>query len=201
MKPDSNNIDDYLISDSIINWEYPEIKNTAQELTANIEDEIEKARILFEWVRDNIPHSNDAEINTVTCIASDVLEKKTGICFAKSHLLAALLRSVKIPAGFCYQVIQRDPPVDNRLVMHGLNGIYLSFLDKWIRVDARGNTREVNAQFSTEEEQLAFPMNASVGEFIYDTIYAAPVKNVTEKLMKYKTRTELWEDLPVLIKE
>lgn len=26
----------------------------------------------------------------------------SGICYAKSHLLAALLRANKIPAGFCY---------------------------------------------------------------------------------------------------
>ncbi len=34
---------------------------------------------------------------------------------------------------------------------------YLSDLDKWIRLDCRGNTNGVNAQFDTETERLAFP--------------------------------------------
>jgi len=46
--------------------------------------------------------------DVVTCSASEVLREGTGICFAKSHLLAALLRAVGIPAGLCYQVYQRS---------------------------------------------------------------------------------------------
>jgi hypothetical protein len=63
-------------------------------------------------------------------------------------------------------------------------------------VDARGNTSELNAQFSVDKEQLAFSMEASAGEFIYDTIFAAPVSNVVNRLKKYKSRRELWLDLP-----
>jgi len=39
-------------------------------------------------------------MNPVTCKASDVLIYGTGYCYAKSHLLAALLRANAIPAGF-----------------------------------------------------------------------------------------------------
>src|SRR6266567_7642399 len=101
-----------------------------------------------------------------------------------------------IPAGFCYQVLRLDPPVNNELVLHGLNGIHLASLGKWIRVDARGNTRGVNAQFSIDKEQLAFAMESAAGEFIYDTIFAAPVSNVVNRLKKYNNRRELWLDLP-----
>jgi transglutaminase-like putative cysteine protease len=125
-----------------------------------------------------------------------VLQHGTGICFAKSHLLAALLRAVNIPAGFCYQVLRRDPPVDDEPVLHGFNAIYLASLGKWIRVDARGNTHGINAQFSIEKEQLAFAMDPAADEFIYEAIFAAPVSSVVERLKMYKSRRELWEDLP-----
>jgi hypothetical protein len=132
----------------------------------------------------------------VTCTASEVLRHGTGICFAKSHLLAAFLRAVDIPAGFCYQALRLDPPVNNELVLHGFNGIYLAGLGRWIRVDARGNTGEINARFSVDTEQLAFPMDASAGEFIFETIFAAPARSVVNRLKKYDSRRELWLDLP-----
>jgi transglutaminase-like putative cysteine protease len=196
MYPESKNLDDYLVSDTIVDWKMPDVRQAALDLTLSIPDEVEKACCLYEWVRDTIPHTNDAGLEIVTCTASEVLHYGTGTCFSKSHLLAALLRTVEIPAGFCYQVLRLYPPVDNELVLHGLNGIYLASHGKWIRVDARGNTGEVNAQFSIDQEQLAFPMDTSAGEFIYDTIFAAPVSNVISKLKMYTNRRELWLDLP-----
>ena len=189
-------MEDYLVSDLIVDWESPDVRQKALDLTRSIFQDVEKARLLYEWVRDNIRHSNDAGLDIVTCTASEVLRHGTGVCFSKSHLLAALLRAVSIPAGFCYQVLRLDPPVNNELVLHGLNGIYLSSIDKWIRLDARGNTGGVNAQFNIDQEQLAFEMDTLSGEFIYDTIFASPVSNVVDKLVKYKRRRELWLDLP-----
>jgi transglutaminase-like putative cysteine protease len=189
-------MNNYLVSDTIVDWQTPDVRQKALELTRSLTDEIDKARCLYEWVRDAIPHTNDAGLDIVTCTASEVLHHGTGTCFSKSHLLAALLRANGIPAGFCYQVLRLDPPVDNELVLHGLNGVYLSSLGKWIRVDARGNTRGVNAQFSVEKEQLAFAMEPAAGEFIYDTIFAAPVSNVVDRLNRFTSRRELWLDLP-----
>ena len=185
-----------MVCDTIVDWQNPDVRQKALELTRSLSDEVAKARCLYEWVRDTIPHTNDAGLDVVTCTASEVLHHGTGVCFSKSHLLAALLRAVDIPAGFCYQVLRLDPPVNNELVLHGLNGIYLASLDKWIRLDARGNTRGVNAQFSIDTERLAFAMEPSAGEFIYDTIFAAPVNNVVDRLKKYDNRRELWQDLP-----
>ena len=196
MYPESDVLSDYLASDPIIDWQTPAVRQKALELTASLVDEVDKARCLYEWVRDTIPHSADADSDMVTCTASEVLEHETGICFAKSHLLAALLRAVNIPAGFCYQVLRRDPPVDDEPVLHGFNAIYLASLGKWIRVDARGNSHGINAQFDIQKEQLAFAMDPAADEFIYETIFAAPVSSVVERLKMYKSRRELWEDLP-----
>ena len=196
MYPESDDLNDYLVSDLVVDWKTPEVHQKALELTQPFSGEIDKARCLYEWVRDAIPHSNDAGLDIVTCTASEVLRHGTGICFAKSHLLAALLRAVAIPAGFCYQVVRLDPPANNEPVLHGFNGIYLASLDKWIRVDARGNTGGINAQFSIDREQLAFAMDPSADEFIYEAIFAAPVSSVVNRLRMYKTRSELWQDLP-----
>lgn len=196
MHPETDDLNEYLVSDAIIDWQTPAVTRKALELTRLVPDEIAKARCLYEWVRDAIPHSTDAGIEIVACSAGEVLAQGSGICFAKSHLLAALLRAVGIPTGFCYQVLRCNPPVDNEPVLHGFNAIFLTTLNKWIRVDARGNTNGINAQFSTQKEQLAFEMDPTADEFIYDAIFAAPVPSVVKRLRQYKTRTELWQDLP-----
>jgi transglutaminase-like putative cysteine protease len=196
MYPESDDINEYLVSDSIVDWQDPAVRQKALELTQTLSEEVAKARCLYEWVRDIIPHSNDAGLDMVTCTASEVLLHETGICFAKSHLLAALLRAVNIPAGFCYQVLRLDPPINNEPVLHGFNAIYLATLNRWIRVDARGNTNGINAQFSLRKEQLAFAMDPSADEFIYETIFAAPACCVVSRLKMYSSRRELWLDLP-----
>lgn len=196
MYPESDDLNEYLVSDAIIDWQTPAVRQKALELAGALPDEVSKARCLYEWVRDSISHSNDAGLQIVTCTASEVLQHGTGICFAKSHLLAALLRAVSIPAGFCYQVLRLDPPTDNEPVLHGFNAIYLASLDRWIRVDARGNTNGINAQFSLKKEQLAFAMDPAADEFIYEAIFAAPVDSVVNRLKMYTTRSELWLDLP-----
>ena len=62
----------------------------------------------YEYVRDNNSLSADINEDVLTCTASEVLEVGHGICFAKSHLLAALLRAKSIPTGFCYQKLILD---------------------------------------------------------------------------------------------
>jgi len=196
MYPESDDMEEYLASDAVVDWQSTAVQQKALDLTKSLPDEIDKAKCLYEWVRDAIPHTHDAGLDIVTCSASEVLRHGTGICFAKSHLLAALLRAVGIPAGFCYQVLRRDPPLDNDPVLHGLNAIYLASLDRWIRVDARGNSGAIDAQFSIKKEQLAFAMDSEADEFIYETIFAAPVQSVVSRLKMYSTRSELWQDLP-----
>ena len=93
MYPEADDVSEYLVSDAIIDWESPAVREKALELTGSLSDEVAKARCLYEWVRDNISHTADAGLDIVTCRASEVLHHGTGICFAKSHLLAALLRA------------------------------------------------------------------------------------------------------------
>ena len=198
MKPLSENIDEYLCVTPVIDWNVTTVANKAAEVATYLRDDVEKAKRLFEWVRDHIPHSKDIDSDLVTCSASEVLKAGTGICFAKSHLLAAMLRSIGIPAGFCYQVCVRDE-LDQGMVLHGLNGIYLVSLKQWIRVDPRGNTGTINAQFALPEESLAFPPDPAQGEFVFDEIWPNPIPEVVDVLTKFKSRRKMWEHLPASI--
>jgi transglutaminase-like putative cysteine protease len=195
VKPLSNNLETYLSATPVIDWNVKAVADKAAEVADHLDDDVEKAKRLFEWVRDNIPHSKDIDSDVVTCSASEVLAEGTGICFAKSHLLAAMLRSVGIPAGFCYQVCAQDEP-EQGMVLHGFNGIYLASLNRWIRVDPRGNTGGIDAQFDLREERLAFPPDPARGEFVFDEIWPNPVAEIVDVLSKFSSRREMWEYLP-----
>ena len=192
----SNKMGDYLKSDDVIDYEKQSIAQLADMLFQKSTGEIEFIKAAYEFVRDNISHSADIKEDIITCSASQVMEAGHGICFAKSHLLAALLRCKSVPTGFCYQKLILDDETAPVLIYHGLNGVYIEEQKKWIRLDARGNKVGVNAQFSTDTEQLAFPVRPEKGEEDGFVIYPNPDKKILERLRKYKTRTELWDDLP-----
>ncbi|MEW6352575.1 MAG: transglutaminase-like domain-containing protein [Thermodesulfobacteriota bacterium] len=195
MRPESPDPQDYLACNDVVDWTDPEVYDVAQQIAGQRQGDIEISRALFEWVRDHIGHSVDIAAEVVTCSASEVLSERTGLCYAKSHLLAAMLRSRGIPAGFCYQVLRKNEQ-DTLLVLHGFNGIYLASRARWIRVDARGNTDDINAQFGIETEQLAFPVRPELGEFTYETIFVTPAAGVVHALRKYRRTSDLLRDVP-----
>lgn len=193
----SNKIDEYLKHDDVIDYENEAIAELADTLFEKVDNEIDYIRAAYEFVRDQISHSADIDEDGITCTASEVLKAGHGICFAKSHLLAALLRCKSIPVGFCYQKLILDDETAPILIYHGLNGVYLKDCKKWIRLDARGNKAGVNAEFSVETERLAFTVRPEMGEEDSFIVYPDPDKKVLEKLRESKTRTELWDDLPM----
>ena len=159
----------YLASSEYIDFDKPEVFAKARDLAAGASGREDIARKCFEFVRDEIRHSLDFTQNPVTCKASDVLKHRTGYCYAKSHLLAALLRANDIPAGLCYQrLIMTDLP---SYCLHGLNAVYL---DKygWYRLDARGNKPGVSAEFCPPMEKLAYPIKTA-GEANLPAIWPA----------------------------
>jgi transglutaminase-like putative cysteine protease len=194
---ESNDIQDYLQSTEIINFEQnSNIRDLADRLNSNSSSKLELIKNTYEYVRENISHSADFDGKIVTCKASEVLKAGEGICYAKSHLLAALLRYLKIPTGFCYQKLILDYETKPYLILHGLNAIYIEELERWIRVDARGNKKGVNAEFSVDYEQLAFPVRKEFGESDEPTIFVSPNLNVIKSLETAKTVKELFDNLP-----
>ena len=182
----------YLESTEYINWNTPEILAQAKALAQGAADSEKIIRRVFEFVRDEIKHSWDYKLNPVTCRASDVLHHRTGYCFAKSHLLAALLRANKIPAGLCYQRLKlTDAP---SFCLHGLNAVYLENTG-WYRIDARGNKQGVTAEFCPPIEKLAFPITAE-GEADLREVWAEPLPDVIAVLTKSGGYQEVAETLP-----
>lgn len=194
--PFTDDLSAYLKEDEIIDFGNEAIVELADSLSQNVKNEIEYIKAAYDFVGAKIFHSADINEDIITCSASEVLEAGHGICFAKSHLLAALLRCKGIPAGFCYQKLILDDETAPVLIYHGLNGVYIKEYSKWIRLDARGNKEGVNAQFAIETEQLAFPVRSEKGEEDGFVIYPDPDTKILEKLKNNKTRTELWDDLP-----
>ncbi len=183
----------YLESSFYIDWKAREIRALARLLSTGLSFEEDIAKSCFEWVRDNIKHSADYKLNPVTCKASDVLSHKTGYCYAKSHLLAALLRANGIPAGLSYQRLSvNDDGAPYSL--HGLNAVFLKNYG-WYRIDARGNRESINAQFTPPYEQLAFSIN-SENETDLPEIWHEPLSVVVSVLERYKTYAAVYNNLP-----
>lgn len=110
--------------------------------------------------------------------------------------MSARLRSIGVPAGFCYQGLVFDDLCDRRIVLHGLAGVYIKELDIWVRLDARGNKPGINAQFSLTEERLAFPVRKELGEYDINIIYSEPAIAIKQCMHKSRNTNQLILNLP-----
>lgn len=193
----SEKIEDYLQELDEVNYSDPSIQLVIGELFHSQQSDIEKIQAAFHYVRDEIAHSWDIQSEKVTCSASEVLQHKQGICYAKSNLLAALLRSQGIPTGFCYQRLMLFDTPEKGYCIHALNAVFIASLNKWIRMDARGKKRGVDAQFSIEKEQLAFSVNKRLEEVDYPTIFMVPNEKTIVVLKEASNAIDMYmNDLP-----
>jgi len=184
-----DDIRDYLKDSEIMDYSNSRIQEKALELSLGSKNQFETIKNIYEFVRDEIPHSLDIHGQKVTFKASEVLNNAQGICFAKSNLIAAMLRFLGVPTGFCYQRLTHE----GGYILHGLNAVFLD--NKWYRLDARGNREDVNAQFSVDGEKLAFPVSKE-GEIDYPGIYGKPVESVIAAFNGAETVDELMEKIP-----
>ncbi|WP_432136167.1 transglutaminase domain-containing protein [Streptomyces sp. bgisy154] len=179
----------YLAADEVIDHHHPVVRDTASRLAKSAADSYDYARSAFEFVRDAIPHSQDSGDARVTWRASDVLALGTGICYAKAHALAALLRAEDIPTALCYQSFD---------VVHGL--VAVRFRGSWHRQDPRGNKPGIDAQFSLDGERPAFVPDPAAGECDHPELYAAPHPDVVRALRAASGLPELWATLPTALR-
>ncbi|GAA3799407.1 transglutaminase family protein [Streptomyces phyllanthi] len=185
----------YLAADEVIDHDHPLVRETAARLARGVEDSYAYARAAFEFVRDTIPHSQDSGDPRVTWRASDVLEQGTGICYAKAHALAALLRVEDIPTALCYQRLTHDDGTGH--VVHGL--VAVRFNGAWHRQDPRGNKPGVDARFSLKGERPAFVADPKAGEVDYPVLYARSHPVVLSALRAAPDRPYLWRTLPTAL--
>ncbi len=192
-------LNNFLQESRYVDFSAPIIAEKARILFSDISDAIEKARVAYEFVRDEIPHSFDCNAHIITAKASDALLHATGICHAKSNLLAALLRLQNIPSGFCFQRLTRGIDDANGYLIHAYNAVLLD--GHWVKLDARGNTNGKNAQFSLAEPQLAFPCRQQYQEYFLPGIYANPHAATMTVLERAKNLQDVLENLPDTIHE
>ncbi|WP_373036226.1 transglutaminase family protein [Sulfurimonas sp.] len=183
----------FLKETELVNFSHPEIEKLASELTKGTLTDAQTAKNCFIFVRDEVRHTGDFKDNITTIKASDVLIYKTGWCYAKSILLAALLRANNIPAGFCYQRLSCSEYVKDVYCLHGLNAIYLKEFG-WYKVDARGNKEGIEAQFTPPIEKLAFKLQEH--EFDLSEILENPLPEVIDALKKNRTYDEMIHNFP-----
>lgn len=188
--PQMPELKDYLICDREVDFDHPAIRQKAAELFTGKTD-LEIITAAFTFVRDQIHHSCDIKNPQVTRTASEVLLAGHGICYAKSMLLAALLRSQNIPCGFCYQKLTLGDTPDTGYCLHALNAVYLANDNLWQRLDSRGNTNGRNAQFVVGREQLAFAVRPDLGEKDCRKLYNAPHPATVNALARHHDTIEL----------
>ncbi len=189
----SGNLPEFLLRSEIVDYDDPAVRELAARLSDGLEDDEAIAEACFRYVRDEVRHTGDHHDDITTWKASEVLRYKTGWCYAKSHLLAALLRANGIPAGFCYQRFGCGEYRDDIHCLHGLNAVYLCQYG-WYRVDPRGNKEGVDAQFSPPVEKLAF--EPGEGEYDLADIYPEPLAVVVEKLESNRSYDAMIHDFP-----
>ncbi len=183
----------YLGASRHIDVDDPQVAATARRLAQGAQSREDVVRACFEYVRDEIAHSADFRRNPVTCSASTVLQHGTGFCYAKSHLLAALLRANGIPAGLCYQRLATGD-AQAPYCLHGLNAVWLEG-QGWYRLDPRGNKPGVESRFDPPREALPFTPDGA-GEGDLPGVWAEPLPAVVASLEACSTYEEMLAALP-----
>ena len=197
MKLVSDEIKDYLNSSYYIDYNNEMIKDVVEKIKKISVDEVDFVKSAYEFVRDDIKHSWDVQNPIITIKASDVLIERVGICYSKANLLAALLRANNIPTGICYQRLTLGEDDSQGYCIHALNAVYISLLDRWIRLDARGNNERIQAKFSLEQERLAFKVRKQYQEIDYQEIFCEPASLTMNTLERNNNALDMClNDLP-----
>ncbi len=183
----------YLAATDIIDSTHPAVVAAAAEIAGDATGDEDVARRCFVWVRDFVRHSSDAQLPVVTCAASDVLQHRVGFCYAKSHLLVALLRARGVPAALCYQRLAFDATASS-FFLHGLVAVHLR-RHGWYRIDPRGGEPGIGAEFSPPVERLPYRATRP-GEADLPERFADALACVVTTLRHYPTAAAVRANLP-----
>jgi transglutaminase-like putative cysteine protease len=186
-------MNEFLQPASVVDSDEPTVAAAAAEIAGDAVSDEEVARRCFFWVRDQVRHSSDCRSPIVTCAASEVLRQRVGFCYAKSHLLAALLRACCIPAALCYQRLVFDETAKT-YCLHGLVEVFLK-RHGWYRIDPRGDKPGIQTDFCPPAEKLAFSLTQP-GEMDVPGRFADALPAVVSTLQKWPTADEIAANLP-----
>lgn len=142
---------DFLEPTFFIDCDNAIIREKSQELTANIDETLEKARSIFYFVRDKIRYnvystrSEDSDFK-----ASHILTKGEGYCVQKAVLLVALARAAYVPARLRFAEITihhtarslAEKRGSNVFPFHGLTDLYVN--GRWVKATPTYNLEYCN---------------------------------------------------------
>lgn len=186
-------MDEFLKATGIIDSTNPAIIAAAADIVGDANDDEDIAGHCFKWVRDFVRHSSDHQISVVTCTASDVLRHRAGFCYAKSHLLAALLRARGIPAALCYQRLAFDRTASS-FFLHGLVAVHLK-RHGWYRIDPRGDKPGIVSGFTPPIECLPYAPKL-IGEMDVPGRFPDAMACVVSTLQHWPTAADVRANLP-----
>lgn len=184
----------YLVDSDIVNFNHPTVQDLVNTFKMRYKERNVYAKEVFHYVRDEIFHTGDYGKGDTTLRASEVIEKGTGWCYAKSHLLVALLRANYIPAGFGYQRLSVEGGCKAPFSLHGFAFMFLKGYG-WFAVDPRGNNAEVHVAFEPPYSNLAFPLTCDEEKtFIY--CFDQPLREVVDALQTNPSFEQMCENFP-----
>ena len=96
---DNSSLQQYLVATNNAQSTSPTIISLANSITAGLTTDYDKAKAIFNWVRDNISYSFYGSTQKG---ALGTLSSKTANCCDHSHLVVALARAAGIPARYQY---------------------------------------------------------------------------------------------------
>ncbi len=177
--PDHPERSRYLEDTIVIDWQTPKVFEKARALGAHAAGEFQRIRAAFIFVRDEVDDSLLGGDDVLTCNASHVLREGTGLSYAKSHLLAALLRARGTPAGFGYQRLC-DAETRSGFALHGFVGAWLGEGEEWVALDPCAESVELADDFLARPPLFARVPDAE--ESTFPSLFARPLKHVLDLL-------------------
>ena len=194
--PESADLGRYLEDTITIDWQSPRLMEKAGTVLEGRDGAEARLEALFRFVRDEVPHAFDVQPEKATCSASEVLREGHGMCYAKSHLLAGMLRYAGFPTGFCYARLASE---DQRsgFVLHGFNAVYWSPAESWLFLDASGRagTPEATVRFEPPWG-LPFEVDPAAGESFVPDIFRRPPKRIIDLLERAPDFAAVSRNLP-----
>jgi len=165
----------FLKSTNSIDSDNPKIIAKAKELTEGCKSDVEKAKALYEFVRDSYTIKRCESF-----IASETLECGGNFCHQRSILLAALCRAVGIPSRLHLQKVTLKRGDQEGSFAHSITGIYLK--GNWHLYEPTGNSQKWAALTGEKERGSEMPIEFSPD---HDCLFPQDEKVITETLTEY----------------
>jgi transglutaminase-like putative cysteine protease len=208
--PDGLDVNACLAADEWINHDHPDIVLKVKELTDGLENDWDKVRAIFNFIRDEIVYNFAPIIESEDdWKASSVLAEKNGMCHQKSNLQVALFRAAGIPAALTYQKIIDHPLMRTRykemipdgiLPYHALAAVHVD--GHWYRMEATLDSglcerRGYCLTEVTEGEETILPATKENGDPHFEIIedhgyFESYPKAFLDNMLGDKDRWKVW---------